>query len=399
MIVKQKLRKPSPVPRAPTIILTANTAWYLVNFRLNLATRLREEGYRVLLVAPVDKQADFLKSQGFEFRDWQVSRAGIGPVSALLSCWKLFRVYRAEKPVAVHHFTLKCILFGTLAAGLAGAPRIFNSITGLGHLFIDRSLGVRATRWPVLIALRVLFRVYAPQLIFQNSADRAAFAELGLISPLASAEIATSGFDPSHYRRAAGSIPSPRPIVLFAGRVIAEKGVREFVEAACILRGRGSNARFVVAGACDDANPSALPAALLADWRKEGVVELVGHVADLRPLMETASIFALPSYREGGSRVILEAAAMELPVVTTAVPGCENLVDHGSTGLIVPVRDSSKLAEAIASLLADPARAARMGKAGRQKAVQEFSSEVVIGSTMALYSSRGISLPASRLDR
>lgn len=393
MIVKQKLRTRPPGEPAQTIILAANTAWYLANFRLNLARALRAAGYRVLLIAPRDEFAEKLSAEGFAYVDWKLSRTGLGVRETARAFWSLYTVYQRERPIAVHHFTLKCILLGSAAAALARVPNVFNSVTGLGHLFIHRSLRIRSLRSVTVLLLRIFFFFTKPRMIFQNHQDCARFRSLHLAPPARSHLIPTSGIDVSFYRREAPPRISSgeRPIVLYAGRILAEKGVREFVAAASRLRAEGIEARFLLAGATDAGNPSSIAPSQLASWKRDGNVELLGHVSDLRPLMAESAVFVLPSYREGGSRVILEAAAMELPVITTDVPGCENLVDHGKTGLVVPVRDAVSLAGAIRELIASRETAARMGAAGRAKVIREFSDEIVVSATLGAYSSAGIS--------
>lgn len=391
MIVKQKLPKEPLYDRTNTILFTANTAWYLYNFRVKLATALRATGYRVVMVAPSDQYAASLRALGFEFIHWNVPRTGRHPLRDLRCLWQLLRIYNRETPVAVHHFTLKCVLLGSIAAKLTRVPKVFNAITGLGHLFLGEGFRSRALRFVVLPVLRAVFDLGKPVMIFQNSDDRQHFTRLHLSSPERSWEIPTSGIDTTYYSPTS-TPPASVPIVLFAGRILREKGVREFVEAARILKQSGHDARFLMAGAPDHGNPSSFSAAEIDAWRADGLVEPLGHVSDLRTLLSQAAMLVLPSYREGGSRVILEASAMQLPVVTTDVPGCRNLVDQGETGLIVPVRNAVRLADAISALLEAPELRDRFGRAGRAKVQREFSDEKVVAETIGVYVASGVSV-------
>lgn len=375
------------------ILLVANTGWYLYNFRLPLARRLRSEGFNVVLVSPYDTYVDRLVAEGFEHRSLhRLSRRGINPFDELLAIGELVRLYREEKPRAVHHFTIKCVLYGTIAAKLTGVTSVVNAVTGLGHIFLGKRLITRILRPPVRWLYRKILRARRGHVVFQNPDDLEAFVQAGLVAPEKTVIIRSSGVDVAKFspRPSNPDVPASRmPVVLFVGRLLKEKGVHDYVEAARIVKST-RDVCFELAGDCDFGNPSSVSEAQLEQWRLEGAVDLLGHVDSIEDVIALADIMVLPSFREGTPRALLEAAAMGKPIVATDVPGCREVVVHSETGLLVPVQNPKALAEAIAGLLDDPARAREMGARGRSLVEREFSVETVVSRTIDVYAGMGI---------
>ena len=375
------------------ILLVANTGWYLYNFRLPLARRLRDDGFDVVLVSPEDTYVERLKAEGFETRALsKLSRRGMNPLFESLAVLELLQLYHREKPRAVHHFTIKCVLYGTIAAKLTGIKSVVNAVTGLGHIFLGKRWVTRAVRPMVRWLYRKILKARRGLVVFQNPDDLETFVQANLVDPEKTVLIRSSGVCVKKFSPRPGSPDRDAytvPTVLFVGRLLAEKGIHEFVEAARLVK-KDSAVCFQVAGDPDPGNPSSVPEATVEAWRQEGVVDLLGQVEVVADVMALADLVVLPSYREGTPRVLLEAAAMGKPLVTTDVPGCREVVEHGHNGLLVPAQDAQALARAIETVLTNSADAAVMGAKGRQKMEEEFAVEKVVQSTIEAYSRLGI---------
>ncbi len=377
------------------ILLVANTGWYLYNFRLPLARRLRDDGFEVILVSPEDTYVERLKAEGFETRNLtRLSRRGMNPLAEVFAVLELLKVYRREEPRAVHHFTVKCVLYGTIAAKLTGIKSVVNAVTGLGHIFLGQRWVTRAIRPAVRWLYRRILKARRGLVVFQNPDDLETFVQANLVDPEKTVLIRSSGVcvkqfspRPSSPDRDAATIP----VVLFAGRLLAEKGIYEFVEAARMVKSQRSVC-FQVAGEPDPGNPSSVPPATVEKWRQEGVVDLLGQIEVMADVMAVADMVVLPSYREGTPRVLLEAAAMGKPLIATDVPGCREVVQDGYNGILVPAQSAAALANAVLALLDDPIQAERMGVNGRQKIEDEFAVDKVVQSTIQAYSRLGITV-------
>ena len=363
------------------IILFANTEWYLYNFRLSLAQALRGEGHEVVLVSPPGKYSRCLEEAGFRWIPFPFSTRGMNPLAELATIWRLWALYRREKPDAVHHFTIKCVLYGSLAAQVAGVRRIINAITGLGFVFIGRSRREGGLRWLVKGLYRVALK--NTQVVFQNEDDRSLFFELGLVEKNQCCLIPGSGVDTSRFVIKAD--PSGPVLVVLPARMLWDKGVREYVEAARILKEQGVTARFALVGDTDPDYPACVPEQQLKEWQASGVVEWWGWQEDMPAVYSQAHIVCLPSYREGLPRTLAEAAACGRALVAADVPGCRSIVRQGENGLLVPVRDGQALAEALRTLILDPALRKRMGLRGREIVMKEYSTEKVLADTLRLY--------------
>lgn len=347
------------------------------------------------MVSPRDAYVERLQSEGFRWVELTLNRRSRNPARELLVVADLIRVYRAERPIAVHHFTIKCVLYGTLAAKLTGIRAVVNAVTGLGPVFLGTDWKARALRPPLKWLYRNVLSARRVRVVFQNPDDLQTFTNMHLVIPDRTILIRGSGVDLQRFApRPSHPDELPTPIVLFASRLIKEKGVLEFVEAARLLKKRNVKAVFQMAGSPDAGNHSAVTAEMLKSWQDEGLVDLLGHVDEVDELIAHAALVVLPSYREGTPRILLEAAAMSKAIVATDVPGCREAVVHGENGLLVPVRDASALADAIELLLNDPALRAKMGEDGRRKMVQDFDCDDVARRTGQVYTTIGV-LPVS----
>lgn len=366
------------------IILFANTDWYLYNFRLPLARAIRSRGHEVVLVSPPGEYGARLLNEGFRWVQFPVGRKSFNPFTELSAILKLVKLYRSERPDLVHHFTIKCVLYGSLAARMTGGARVVNSVTGLGHVFTDDGPAMRVMRPFVRGLYRIALK--GSRVIFQNPDDLRLFESNNLLEGCEKVHlIRGSGVDVQRF------VPSDRAgerqtrRVLFASRLLWTKGLGEFVEAAGIVRGRMPESVFQIAGDSDSGNPASIPRDVLDGWNRQGNVRVLGHQDNMETLLRQADVVVLPSYREGLPRILLEAAARGLPLVAADVPGCREIVRHGVNGLLVPVKDSIALAEAIMALLSDEELRAQMGRESRRVACKEFSQERVIEETLAVY--------------
>lgn len=368
-------------------VLFANTEWYLYNFRLDLARALREAGHEVLLVSPPGPYGEKLRALGFRWVAAPMERRSLNPVrEARLLLW-LRRLFRAEQVDLVHGFTIKCAVYGSLAARLAGVPARVNAVAGMGYVFTSSDLKARLLRGPVRAGMRLALGGQGARLILQNPDDVALFEQSRLVDPANIRLIHGSGVDCERFSPAPDTErKQARPFrVLLAARLLRDKGIAEYVGAARQLRTNGFAIECLLAGDPDPGNPAAVPRAAIEGWVSEGLVEWLGHVDDMPALFRSVDAVVLPSYREGLPKGLIEAAACGLPLVTTDAPGCREVVTHEVDGLLVPVREVGALAKAIARLQDEPALAERLGRAARDKALARFDQRIVIAQTLAVY--------------
>jgi glycosyltransferase involved in cell wall biosynthesis len=369
-------------------VLFANTAWYLHNFRLSLANALREDGHEVLLVSPPGPYGERFRAMGFRWIAAPMQRSSLNPLRELTLVLWLWRLLRREQPNLVHGFTIKCAVYGSLAARLAGVPARVNAVAGMGYVFVSGNMKARVLRPIVRAVMRVALGGRGARLILQNPDDVKLFEGVRIADPSTVRLIPGSGvncerFAPQLKRaRVAGG---PRFHALLASRLLWDKGVGEFVGAARRLRSEGRTIEFLLAGDPDPGNPASVPEATVRAWAEEGVVQWLGHVVDMPTLFRSVDAVVLPSYREGLPKGLIEAAACGLPLVTTDAPGCREVVTHEVDGLLVPLRNAEALARAIARLHDDPALAARLGVAARAKALAEFDERIIVARTIAVY--------------
>lgn len=357
------------------IVISINTAWNIYHFRSGLIRALIEHGYQVIALAPRDGYEARLEAMGCRFIALPMDNHGTNPAKDLALLRGYYRILRAERPLALCSYTIKPNVYGSLAASALGIP-VINNIAGLGATFINQSLVTRLVRLLYRLALRQSHRVF-----FQNRDDRELFIQAGLAPSDRTDCLPGSGMDLARFR------PAPLPEeadgafrFLMIARLLKDKGVLEFAEAARIAKRHFPLARFQLAGSHDAGNPNAIPASTLAQWRDQGLLEQLGQVEDVRPHIAAAHCVVLPSYREGTPRSLLEAAAMARPLIATDAVGCREVVEHGVNGLLCRVRDSADLAAAMQQMMTLPRqRRIDMGAAGRSRLETRFDEKIVIG--------------------
>lgn len=367
---------------ARRIIFVVNVDWFFLSHRLPLAIGAQQAGADVWVAAADTGRAEEIQRHGLQFVPMVMSRNRGRIGGELATIASLARLYRNSKPDLVHHVTIKPVLYGSVVARVLRIPTV-NAISGFGHVFgagRKRLVGALVER-----AYRVALHHPRSVTIFQNEEDRSDFTSRGFLGPRQAILIRGSGVDCEVYRPAPE--PPPGKVVMFASRMLREKGVEDFVCAARDLRPQYPDVRFVLVGAPDD-SPSSVTEHQLRSWHEEGAVEWWGHTSQMEQVLPLASIVALPTYyREGLPKVLLEAAACGLPMITTNVPGCRDVVQADVTGLLVEPHDPIRLAQAMRALLDDDERRQRMGGQARALAERQFSVDGVVDQTLALYRS------------
>jgi glycosyltransferase involved in cell wall biosynthesis len=371
--------------RAVKVLFFANTDWYLYNFRLPLAKFLRERGLDVVMLSPSGSYGPLLRQAGFRWIGLDMNRRSLNPARELALIRRISAVYAAEMPDLVHHFTIKCVVYGSLIARWNGIRNHVNAVTGMGYVFSDDGYKARLLRPVVRNLIKAALGGEGSRLILQNKDDVAAFVAADLASEHRTHLIMGSGVDTSRFRPLNGSDERRVMRVLLASRLLWDKGIREYIEAANLLKAQKLAVEFLLAGSPDPGNPGSVPPSQLQKWQKSGAVHYLGHVSDMPRLLADIDVAVLPSYREGVPRSLLEAAACGLPIVTTDVPGCREVVTHGVNGLLIPPRDPHALAAAIQRLYEQPAERARMGRAGRETVLNDFDQRIVFEKTFAVY--------------
>jgi len=314
----------------------------------------------------------------------QLSRESYSPWKELRAIFELRRLYGKERPDVVHQVALKPVLYGSIAALGRRHIKVINALAGLGYLVASSSLKARLLRIPVWSAFSFFLKRSGSKVIFQNDEDRDAIVTRLRVPAENTVLIRGAGVDLETFCPAPE--PAGLPVIALVARMLWNKGVKEFVEAARLLKSEGVKARFVLVGDTDSASPSGMPRQQLSAWHDEGVVEWWGRRQDMASVYQGATIVCLPSHGgEGVPKSLLEAAACARAIVTTNVPGCRDVVRHNVNGLLVSPRNSIEVANAIRILLDDPIRRGQMGVAGRDIVSREFSEQSVVKNTLFLY--------------
>jgi glycosyltransferase involved in cell wall biosynthesis len=369
-------------------VFFANTDWYLYNFRLSTALRLRKDGHEVVMVSPPGTFGERFAVHGLRWVPLSMDRASLNPLRETATLYQFIRILRQEQPDLLHNFTVKCAVYGALAARIARVPAVVNAVAGMGYVFTSDTLKARMLRPMVKTLLRTTLNSQRSLLVLQNPDDAVTFSEAGLISPDKVRVILSSGVNTSRFQ------PSRRPPnrherlrVLLAARLVWEKGIQEFVDAAALVHRWGRDVDFVLAGTPDPGNPHAVPADQVRQWVDAGLIRWLGHVDDMPGLLSTVHVMALPSYyREGVPKSLIEGAASGLALITTDRPGCREVVTKdGYDGLRVEPRNARALAKCIVQLDDDRELLAQLGSRARQKAMKDFDERIVIQKTVDVY--------------
>ena len=352
----------------------ASQASSIINFRGPLLTAFMAADHNVSVAAPLllpeSPIAKTLENIGVSTHDFVLSRTGMNPFADFGMAMSLFRLMRKTRPDAILSYTIKPVIWGTLAAWLAGVPKRYALITGLGYAFTGHASGKRLiiqriARWLYKLALARATKVF-----FQNPDDAALFKQLGLVPAQVPIVVVNgSGVDTTHF--APAPLPNGPITFLLIARLLGDKGIREYVQAARIIRQTYPDTRFDLVGGLDT-NPDAIALSEVESWHAAGDVVWHGPLTDVRPSLAAAHVYVLPSYREGTSRSVLEALSMGRAVITTDAPGCRETVVEGENGFLVPVQDAPALATAMRRFIDEPNLAAVLGDASRQIAKDKY---------------------------
>lgn len=365
------------------LLFVVNDAAFFISHRLPIALSAQRNGYEVSVASMPGPAVEEIKRHGLFHYELPLTRSGKNPLSELWAIFFIYRLFRRWRPDLVHLVTIKPVIYGNIAARLAGVHGVVAAVSGLGFIFIAGGLKASLVRTGVKWLYRFAFGKKNLRVIFQNPDDRDVLLNIATLDPGKAELIRGAGVNLIHYP----ALPEPdgTPVVSLAARLLVDKGVGEFIEAARLLKRRGVQARFRLIGDTDPGNPATITCKDLDAWREEGIVELLGFRTDIAQLFASSHIVVLPSYREGLPKVLLEAAACGRAVVTTDVPGCRDAIDPGISGLLVPVRDPAALADAIETLVVDANLRRNMGRAGRELAEREFAIERIVKAHLDIY--------------
>jgi glycosyltransferase involved in cell wall biosynthesis len=378
----------SALGRRPRLMFVVNADWFFVSHRLALAAACVEAGFDVSVCAGETAARKLIDRRGLRFIALPIDRGGTDPRADLGTVSALVRTYAREKPDIVHHVTVKPIVYGSIAARITRVPGIVNAVSGLGYAFItrpDERLRHRVLRQLVVSLYRLAFAGNGVRAIFQNESDLATFVDAKLVGRSKTHLIRGSGVDFARFQ--SRPLPPGEFVALLPARLLWDKGIAEFVEAARRLRARFPRARFVLLGRGDPGNPAAIPDATVRDWVRAGVIEWWGHCehSEMPDVLSRAHVVVLPSYREGLPLALAEAAALGRACVTTDVPGCRDAIEHGETGWLVPARDAERLAAALEHAVLDRPELERRGTSAVDFAHARFGLDAIVASTLKVY--------------
>lgn len=372
------------------IMFVSNASWTLFNYRLSLMRSLKSKGYDIVAVAPDDKYAKGI-SREFEFIPLNnLDRKSKNPIKDLKLFFVLYGIYKSAKPVLVLHYTVKPNIYGSLACRFLGIKSVA-SFLGLGYVFINNSV--------LTIFLKSILRFslkYSAKVIFMNRDDLRLFKENKILKE--NGVVIPEGIDFSFFDSSSAGETADAAInlpaiesrgggvrFLLIGRMLMDKGIQEFVAASKIVNQKYPDSYFELLGPLDSDNPSGISKQILQKWEEESSVKYLGETNDVRPYIARSNVIVLPSYREGSPRVLLEAMAMEKPIIATDSPGCRDIVEDGKNGFLVPIKDSRSLAAAMIKMIdMGSEKRSELGRHGKEKAKREYDDKIIIQSHLNL---------------
>jgi len=363
------------------ILFLSNTSWSLYNFRLGLINELIKNGYKVICCAPHDKYSEKLTKQGSVFIPVKISRKGKNLINDLLLICNLYKIYKKEHPDLILHYTIKPNIYGSIAARLAKVKCI-NTITGLGYVFIKKNI--------ITIIVKLLYKIsfkYPEKIFFQNNDDLKLFLKNKIINKNKSILVNGSGVDIDYfspYFCKEHKKNDENIHFIFIGRLLWDKGIGEYVKAAKIVNQKYKDVKFYILGVIDRGNPEGVPEKIVKNWQIIEYIKYLGETSDVRPFICKTDCVVLPSfYREGIPRSLLEAMAMEKPIITTNSVGCREVIEDGKNGFLIPIKNTIKLSEAMIKMIEiTENKRKEMGEYGRKKAINEFDERIVINKYM-----------------
>lgn len=363
------------------ILFVVNVDWFFISHRLPIAIAASDAGYDVHIACQVTSKKAELESHGFTIHELQLDRSGTSLFKEVRTLFSIYHLIKELNPQLIHMVTIKPVLYAGIASRFTKAVRVA-SISGLGFVFIAEGTKAKILRFFISFLYKLALKRDRTNVIFQNETDKNMFLSQGIINTSATSLIRGSGVNLDNY--SVCEEPDGAPVVVLLARLLVDKGVLEFVDAARQLKSKGVNCRMVLVGDTDE-NPKSVTKQQINSWVADGLIEYWGYTDNVNETYGNCHIAVLPSYREGLPKSLIEAAACGRPVITTDVPGCRDAIKPNETGLLVPVKSSAKLADAIALLCSDADLRLRLGLAGRKLAEQEFDVRSVVATHLNLY--------------
>lgn len=379
------------------IIYSANVSWSLYNNRRAQIQSTLKKNWQVACVCSKGSYIELIKKFGvnkiFLLRNY---KKNVDLASDLSLIFEFYRIYRQWKPDIVHQFSIKPVIYGTIAARLAKVPITVNTIPGLGYVFT----GTEKKRKILRIFVSFLYKIagkFCDFMFFQNEDDKKIFINHKFVSEEKTSVVPGSGVDTQYYSQdkinekiinqtKKGIKYKPNQIIiLMASRMLYDKGISELVACSKRIKKIKPNVRFLLAGPLDPGNPAHIPVEVIEKWRKENKIEYLGRRSDIRELIGLSDIVVLPSFREGKPRFLLEAASMGKPIIATDIPGCRDIVENGENGILVPIKDVESLFNAVIKLINNSDMRRKMGEKSRKKAKKEFDEKIVVDQTLKVY--------------
>lgn len=362
------------------IVFVVNVDWFFISHRLPLALEAQQRGYDVYIVCEITDKKAYLESLGFKVYPLEISRSGMGIKSELKAFAGIYKTLRQINPDIAHFVTIKPVLYGGIASRFLTIPKKVFSISGLGFIFIQQGLKASILKWIIKVLYGLALGGKNSHVIVQNPDDRDVIMS---IKNLPLTTIKGSGVDLTQYTYVEENNEQIK--IVMACRLLKDKGVLEYVEAAKIITNKGLDATFALYGDIDNHNPATLTSQDINKIKKENFVTIHEFSNNIATVFSNANIIVLPSYREGLPKVLIEAAACGKATVTTDVPGCRDAIGPDITGLLCQVKDAQSLAEQIEKLILDTKLRNSMGKAGRLLAEQEFDIQQVVQKHFEIY--------------
>jgi len=355
-----------------TIAICSNTSWYLYNFRMGLIKALQEQNYNVVLIAPKDEYSNRLEKLGCEYYHIDINNKGTNPIEDIKLSYQFYKLFKSISPDMLLIYTIKPNIYGGIVSKILNIPTI-NVVAGLGTVFLNDNLSSKIAR--------LLYKISFTnnQVIFENQDDCNEFLNKKLVKKGQTALIPGAGINTEEFKSKNIVAKNEELVFLLISRLIKDKGVIEYIEAIKSIKAKYPNVKFKILGSYYFGNPTSISKDEVEEWVNDGIIEYLGYTDAVLEEIEKADCIVLPSYREGLSRVLLEAASMSKPIITTNVPGCKDVVVDEYNGYLVPPKDSNSLALAIEKMIALPeSERVIMGKKGRIKVIEEFDEEIVI---------------------
>ena len=370
---------------ASRLLFLVNSSSYFLSHRLGIAIEAKKQGYEVHIASPEDGCEDTFKIKGLMHHKLPISRTSINIFSEIKAFLNIYFLIKKINPDLLHLITIKPVIYGGIISRLIQIKGVVSAVPGLGYVYISKGIRAAILRFFINYFYKVSFSKKSLKIIFQNKDDMNKLRLAVGFDPIKSVIIKGSGVDLDEFKST--PLPEGRPVISMISRLQEDKGVKEFARAAQMIKERKIEADFWLIGDTDSSYPSPILIEDLQEWENKGFLSVLGYRKDINILIGNSNIIVLPSYREGLPKVLLEAAACGRPVITTDVPGCRAAIEEGKTGLLVPPRDSSSLADKIEYLLGNKELLRKMGNAGRKLAEENFSLDKVVSAHLKIYSS------------